>query len=100
MTFDDTIASALTSFAKVVRRTAEAPFIGFLSAREAQDRRERLHELATDAEALAEHYQAATYRAFERLLAKARGLGANIPNETIIAVGSAFINRPYVRPKV
>jgi hypothetical protein len=100
MTFDDDIASALTSFAMAVRQAAEAHFLGFLSASEAKVRRRLLQDVAKDAEALAQEPRTATYQAFERLLTKAQGLGASIASEPIIAVGSAFINRPYARPKL
>jgi 16S rRNA C1402 (ribose-2'-O) methylase RsmI len=77
-----------------VKRAAKATFQGFLSTQEAKVRRQRLLQIANDAEALAKHPPTATYQAFERLLNTAQGLGANIPRETIIAVGSAFVRRP------
>jgi hypothetical protein len=98
--YDDNIAAALTAFSKLVRQAGEASFQGFLSRQEAQVRRGHLLQIANDVEALAKHPRTATYQAFERLLNKAQELGANIPRETIITVGSAFIHRPYVRPKL
>jgi Integrase core domain len=49
--------------------------------------------------ALAERSESASYQAFARLLAKADGAGATLARETIIAVSSAFLSRPYVRSK-
>jgi hypothetical protein len=71
-----------------------------LSARQSENRLQRLHEISKEAEALAEHSESASYQAFARLLAKAEGVGATIARETIIAVGSAFISRQYVWPKL
>jgi hypothetical protein len=96
---DDKIAAALLAFAERLKQSAEATFLGFLSAQEAQVRQRELLQIASDVEVLAKHPPTATYQAFERLLNKAQGLGANISRETIIMVGSAFIHRPYVRPK-
>ena len=98
--YDDNIAAALTAFSKLVKQAAKATFQGFLSTQEAEVRRQHLLQIADEAEAIARHPPTATYQAFERLFNTAQGLGANIPRETIIAVGSAFIHRPYVRPKL
>jgi hypothetical protein len=98
--YDDNISAVLTAFSKLVKRAARAEFQGFLSTQEAEVRRRHLLQIANDAEALARNPPAATYQAFERLFNTAQGLGANIPKETIITVGSAFIRRPYVRPKL
>jgi hypothetical protein len=98
--FDENIATALFTFAKFVRQTAEVSFQCFLSTQEAEVRRRYLLQIADDAEVLAKYPSSATYQAFARLLNKAQELGAGIARETIIAVASAFIHRPYVRPKL
>jgi len=97
--YDDKIAAALLTFAERLRQSAQVTFIGFLSAQEAKMRRRELLQIANEVEILAKHPPTATYQAFEQLLNKAQGLGAKISRETIILVGSAFIHRPYVRPK-
>ena len=98
--YDDNIAAALNAFSKLVRLAAKVTFQGFLSTQEAEVRRQHLLQIADEAEAIARNPPVATYQAFERLFNTAQGLGANIPRETIIAVSSAFIHRPYVRPKL
>jgi hypothetical protein len=99
MASDDHVAAALHAFAKEVMRSSRADPVGdaVLSDQEADVRRRRLHQLATDAEDMAARPQLATYQAFEQILKEAQELGAQVEPETIIPVASAFMQRPHVR---
>jgi hypothetical protein len=68
---DNNISAALVAFANHLQQAAEAGLAGPFSARQSENRLQRLHQIAKEAEALAEHSESASYQAFARLLAKA-----------------------------
>jgi hypothetical protein len=98
MASDVHVATALTAFAKDVRRTSrsDSGLTARLSPEQAAIRRERLDQLAAEAERLASNPREATYQGFERIWKQVEGLGAPPGREIIIAVASAFMQRPYV----
>ena len=98
MASDDHVAAALNVFAKEVTRNSRADLGGGdgLSREEADFRRRRLQDLATEAEALATSPRTATYQGFDRILKQVKELGAQLESETIIRVASAFMQRPLV----
>jgi hypothetical protein len=67
-----------------------------LSPEQSQVRRQRLEQLATEAEQLASNPRKATYQSFERILKQVEELDAAPEREVVIAVASAFMQRPYV----
>jgi hypothetical protein len=66
-----------------------------LSPEQSQVRRQRLEQLATEAEQLASNPRKATYQSFERILKQVEELDATPEREVVIAVASAFMQRPY-----
>jgi hypothetical protein len=99
MASDDHVAAALDAFAKEITRNSRADLGGggLLTPQESEFRQQRLQKLAADAQAMATSPRSATYKAFEQTLQRAQELGAKIEGDTIIAVASAFMQRPHVK---
>jgi hypothetical protein len=98
MASDVHVANALIAFAKEVRRNSRTePGPTTLPSPEQGDtRRQRLNQLATEAEGLASSPREATYQSFERILRQVEELCGAPGGEVIIAVASAFMQRPYI----
>jgi hypothetical protein len=99
MASDDHVATAQDAFAKEIARNSRTDLGGggLLTPDESEFRRHRLQKLAIDVQAMAASPRSATYKVFEQILQQAQGLGAKIEGETIIAMASAFMQRPHVR---
>ena len=97
MSSDGHVAAALHAFAKDIRRKAE-PGRAMLLSQElnGEVRQQNLEQLAAQAEGLAANPRKATYQGFERILKQVEELGAPAEREIVIAVASAFMQRPYV----
>jgi hypothetical protein len=103
MASDFHVANALIDFANDIRRNSQSENgpATLLAPEQADTRRQRLGQLAADAEGLASKPRDATYQGFERILKQVEELGAPPDREIIIAVASAFMQRPYIsRAKV
>jgi hypothetical protein len=96
MSSDGHVAAALYAFAKDIRRKAEPGRGVQLPQAKEGFRQENLEQLATQAEGLAANPRKATYQRFERILKQAEELGAPAERDIVIAVASAFMQRPYV----
>ncbi len=98
MSSDGHVASSLNTFAKDIRRNfrTEPGRAMLLSPEQSQVRRQRLEQLATETEQLASNPRKATYQSFERILKQVEELNAAPEREVVIAVASAFMQRPYV----
>ncbi|MBV9568178.1 MAG: hypothetical protein JO172_08580 [Hyphomicrobiales bacterium] len=97
MSSDGHVATALNAFAKNIRRNSRAearPPV--LSQQQGEVRQQRLEELAARAEGLASNPGKATYQGFESILKEVEELGAPTEREIVIAVASAFMQRPYI----
>jgi hypothetical protein len=95
---DENIAAALRALAEQQRKDAEVSDIEPSSTRKSEARREKLHQIAQEMEVLAENSRSASYQIFARLLDNAKQAGVAVANETVFAVGRAFVGRSYVRP--
>ncbi|MFI5012614.1 MAG: hypothetical protein ACHQAY_09720 [Hyphomicrobiales bacterium] len=69
-----------------------------LTPAQADIRRRRLEELANEIDTLAANPRAATYQRFELILQQVQELGVSTAREIIIAVASAFMQRPHISP--
>ncbi|MBV8963987.1 MAG: hypothetical protein JOY67_06120 [Hyphomicrobiales bacterium] len=97
MSSDGHVATALNAFAKNIRRNSRVENRPpLLSPHQGEVRQQRLEELAAQAEGLASNPRKATYQRFESILKQVEELGASTEREIIIAVASAFMQRPYV----
>jgi hypothetical protein len=96
MSSDGHVAAALHAFAKDIRRKAEPGRSILLSQVKGEARQQNLEQLAAQAEGLAANPRKATYQGFERILKQVEELGAPAEREIVIAVASAFMQRPYV----
>lgn len=96
MSSDGHVAAALYAFAKEIRRKAEPGRGAPNSHSNGEGRQQNLEQLAARAEGLAANPRKATYQGFERILKQAEELGAPPEREIVIAVASAFMQRPYV----
>ncbi|MBV8447873.1 MAG: hypothetical protein JO357_09120 [Hyphomicrobiales bacterium] len=97
MSSDGHVATALNAFAKNIRRSSRAESRPpLLSEQQGEVRQQRLEELAAEVDGLASNPRKATYQGFESILKQVEELGAPPEREIIIAVASAFMQRPYV----
>jgi hypothetical protein len=96
MSSDGHVAAALYAFAKDIRRKADPGRATPSSQRNGEFRQQNLEQLAAQAEGLAANPRKATYQGFERILKQAEELGAPAERDVVIAVASAFMQRPYV----
>jgi hypothetical protein len=96
MSSDGHVAAALYAFAKDIRRKADPGRTAPASQRNGEFRQQNLEQLAAQAEGLAANPRKATYQAFERILKQAEELGAPAERDIVIAVASAFMQRPYI----
>lgn len=95
MSSDGHVAAALYAFAKDIRRKAD-PGRAPRSHSNGEGRQQKLEQLAAEAEGLAANPRRATYQGFERILKRAEELDASAERDVVIAVASAFMQRPYV----
>ncbi|MBV8763996.1 MAG: hypothetical protein JO137_03100 [Hyphomicrobiales bacterium] len=96
MSSDGHVAAALYAFAKEIRRKADPGRTRPATQRNGEFRQQNLEQLAAQAEGLAANPRKATYQGFERILKQAEELGAPAERDIVIAVASAFMQRPYV----
>jgi hypothetical protein len=99
MSSDGHVAAALHAFAKDIRRKAEpgrAMLLSQVKQVNGEVRQQNLEQLAAQAEELAANPRKATYQGFEHILKQVEELGAPAEREIVIAVASAFMQRPYV----
>lgn len=96
MSSDGHVAAALYAFAKDIRRKADPGRTKPPSQHNGEFRQQNLEQLAAQAEGLAANPRKATYQSFEHILKQAEDLGAPAERDIVIAVASAFMQRPYV----
>jgi hypothetical protein len=96
MSSDGHVAAALYAFAKDIRRKADPSRGAARSHSNGESRRHKLEQLAAQAEGMAANPRKATYQGFERILKQAEEFGAPPERDIVIAVASAFMQRPHV----
>ncbi|SDR59111.1 hypothetical protein SAMN05444161_7019 [Rhizobiales bacterium GAS191] len=102
MASDNHVAAALTAYATEVGAVpASSPiWPGISLLRKQIFGAPAWRNLAAEIEALAANPRAATYQGFERIQYQVWELGASPAEEIAIGVATAFLQRPYIRPKL
>ena len=97
MASDEHVASALRAFAKALLQSSHVNLTRDALLSEDQDavRRKRLQDLSARVQAMAASPRTATYQELDSTRREAQELGAEVANEILIGVASAFMQRPY-----